>query len=85
MIQYLFVLFIQFQSIQTDDCQFTAGDAIFDLRTLGDPKSPKYNNIPDADGSGTRVYSYNGCFKYSKNGNCQNAAACFSMYLFVDC
>lgn len=67
-----------FLAIRADDCQYNTTDGLLDLRVFGKKSGPKYSNVRDKDAQAQRVYSFNGCFSYSTDAECKDAAACVS-------
>ncbi|CAF0861868.1 unnamed protein product [Didymodactylos carnosus] len=63
------------QSVNAESCVYNTPDGKLDIRTLGNPHSPKFHDIPDQNPHLLATYSYNGCFSYNQD-QCQNAAAC---------
>ena len=51
-----------------NDCVYPTPLYPIDLRVLGNAnQTARFSNIPDADPSRRRVYSYNACFPFGKN------------------
>ncbi|CAF3647122.1 unnamed protein product [Rotaria sordida] len=78
---YFFIVFIPI-IISDPTCIYDIKDGLkLDIRTLGftNGKKPKYDQISNINPT-TKTLNWNGCFSYSKsdNGNCTNAAACYT-------
>ncbi|CAF5139788.1 unnamed protein product [Rotaria sp. Silwood1] len=81
MFSFLLIIFIQI-IICYSNCVYNIENGLkLDIRTLGytNGKIPKYDQISNINPT-RKTFSWNGCFSYSKsdNGNCTNAAACYT-------